>query len=313
MIPLDAGARKLVDELREENTERIEVLLGPDPSQGGLFANPEDQEMDLWLLVNRVDYPYLDSHRIQDVHVVPMAMVLEWFLRAAYLRHPDLNIVACKDLQVLRGIRLDRFRDGGDSFKLLCTNSSEGNGSVLNLELPGLDNTSYYTARVEMAEQLQDPDQKPNGRLTDELESCSWKGSEIYNGKLFHGPDFHVIRSLEGFSDKGASAILKGTKEMGWPGELWKADVAALDGGLQLAILWGIHLFGKKSLPTKIGSYFNYRDGLVKGPIRCELEGLSVRSDRTVSDILFYDDQENLIAKMCGVEMHMLPDKGEKN
>jgi len=235
-------------------------------------------------------------------------------MRAANLCCPELDIVACKDLRVLQGIRLDRFQDGGDGFTLCCRQTSESNGKgpVLALDLPGRDNTSYYTALVELADQRLGPDQASMNQINDRLVSWAWDSSEIYNSKLFHGPDFHVIRSLEGVSDEAATAILAGTPEKGRPGGLWKTDVAALDGGLQLAILWGLHVLGRQSLPTRIESCAIYHEGLVSGPVRCELESRSVRNDRTVSDISFLNHQGQLVAKMCGVEMHMLPDAGSE-
>ena len=153
----------------------------------------------------------------------------------------------------------------------------------------------------------------PTWDFDHQLSPWPWDLSEIYKSKLFHGPDFQVIRSLEGVSDNAASAVLSGTDGMNWPGALWKTDVAAIDGGLQLAILWGMHRLGKQSLPTKIESYFNYRDGLAKGPVHCQLVGQAVDGNRTISDISFFDEKGNLLAGMCGVEMHMLPDAGSKD
>jgi hypothetical protein len=312
LIPLDVGARKLVDEIQEGDPEKVEVVIGPAPTQGGLSVNTSDGAMNLRLVVNQRNYPFFDSHRIMDVPVVPVAMVLEWFLRAAHLCRPDLTFVACKDLQVLRGIRLENFQDGGDRLTLCCRQGLEGGTPVLTLELPGMDDTSHYIATVEMAERAQDLVQAPSNPFINELESWSLDRSEIYNGRLFHGPDFQVIRSLEGVSNHGAIATLVGVKEMGWPGDSWKIDVAALDGGLQLAILWGSHLLGRQSLPTRIGAYLNYHDGLVEGPIRCELQGKAIRNERTISDLSFFNEEGKLVAKMCGVEMHMLPDTRSK-
>ena len=98
---------------------------------------------------------------------------------------------------------------------------------------------------------------------------------------------------------------------MDWPGSLWNTDVAAIDGGLQLAILWGIQKTGNKSLPTKIGTYHSYLAGPITGPVHCELHSKSVADDRTVSDILFFNKDGQLAAELCDVEMHMLPKKGD--
>ena len=140
------------------------------------------------------------------------------------------------------------------------------------------------------------------------LPSWKWDVPDIYKNMLFHGPEFQVIKSLKGVSDETATAVLGGIEKMSWPDAFWKFDVAALDGGLQLAILWGIHNLNKKSLPTRIGACYTYQSGPVTGPIDCILNGKSIQNGRTVSDISFFNTDGRLAAKLCDVEMHMLPD-----
>jgi hypothetical protein len=111
---------------------------------------------------------------------------------------------------------------------------------------------------------------------------------------------------LEGVSEEKATCFLHGTDEMSWPDMYWANDVAALDGGLQLAILWGEHFLNKRSLPTAIGAYHRYQTGPITGPIFCELEGKLLDKDRTISDISFFNREGMLAAKLMDVQMHML-------
>ncbi len=309
LIPLEAGARKLVDEIGFDSaTEKVEVVIGPAPPQEGLSIGDSDQERNFSVLVNSKEYPFLESHRIKDVPVVPVVMVLEWLSRAAHFSHPDMTLATCKDLRVQKGIQLKNFQNGGDHLTVRSRQISKGDRPVLAMELPGTNGASYYTATVEMAKPGNGTGKasiKPNSI---KLKPWSLDRSKIYNDQLFHGLDFQVLRSLEGVSDEGAAAILAGTEEMGWPGDCWKTDAAAFDGGLQLALLWGVHMLGRPSLPTKIGTYINNHDGVAKGPIRCELQGKVIGNDRTVSDLSFFDKEGNLLAEMREVEMHMLPD-----
>jgi hypothetical protein len=234
-------------------------------------------------------------------------MVLEWFSKTAELYNPDMKYVGCKDLRVLRGIKLDNFINGSDNFTVNCRQQN-GDRAFLDLSLIGPNgNGAHYAAKIEMS--FKDPvnnieiKAKSNG-----LPSWEWDVSEIYKDMLFHGPEFQVIQSLKGVSGESATAVLGGVEKMSWPETLWKFDVAALDGGLQLAILWGLHNSNKKSLPTKIGACYTYQDGPITGPIDCVLTGKSIQNGRTVSDISFFDNNGRLAAKLCDVEMHMLPD-----
>ena len=307
LIPVEFGTKRFVEEITENAPENIEVVIGPAPPDSSLGITQIPRELNLSLLVNKAKYPFIDSHRIQDTPVVPIAMVLEWFSRTAALYNPDMNYVACTDLKVLRGIKLENFINGNDHFTVNCRQVN-GNRAFLDLALMGPNgHGAHYAAKIEMSFKdsvnIIETKAKENG-----LPSWKWDVSEIYKGMLFHGPEFQVIKSLKGVSEKTATAVLGGIEKMSWPEAFWKYDVAALDGGLQLAILWGIHNLNQKSLPTKIGACYTYQNGPITGPIDCVLTGKSIQNGRTVSDISFFDQAGKLAAKLCDVEMHMLPD-----
>ena len=306
LIPVEFGTKRFVEEITENAPENIEVVIGPAPPDSSIGITQIPRELNLSLLVNKAKYPFIDSHRIQETPVVPIAMVLEWFSRTAALYNPDMNYVACTDLKVLRGIKLENFINGNDHFTVNCRQVN-GNRAFLDLALMGHNgHGAHYAAKIEMSFKnsvnIIETKAKENG-----LPSWKWDVSEIYKGLLFHGPEFQVIKSLKGVSEKTATAVLGGIEKMSWPETFWKYDVAALDGGLQLAILWGIHNLNRKSLPTKIGACYTYQSGPITGPIDCVLNGKSIQNERTVSDISFFDQEGKLAAKLCDVEMHMLP------
>ncbi|MBU0991238.1 MAG: SDR family oxidoreductase [Proteobacteria bacterium] len=308
LIPIDTGAKNLVEEVQEKNPDHTEIVIGPKPPKAGLSIRTVETGINLSIPLREKNYPFLNSHMIKDIPVVPAVLVLEWFTRAAHIFNPDLVISACKDLRIYKGIKLDNFGKNNTSLTLNCRQISNGDNSILSLELPGENGAPYYTATIEMTK----PDALERGAVlsADERASGNWpfKLSEIYKKWLFHGPDLQVIKALSGLSDTNASAVIAGIKTMKWPGDFWKTDAAALDGGLQLAILWGAHKTGRISLPTKIGAYVSHCEGAFDTNVRCELLGRLAGNDRTVSDILFFDDNNKIMAELRDVEMHMLPD-----
>jgi hypothetical protein len=122
---------------------------------------------------------------------------------------------------------------------------------------------------------------------------------------LFHGPAFHAIRALDGVSPEGASASMVGGAELGWDG-FALGDTALLDGGLQLARLWGIRTLGRPSLPTRIGTLVVHRPGLLQGSLRALLRSRAAGEHRTTSDLVFLDGAGQLVAELRDVDMHML-------
>ena len=301
LIPLDVGARMLVDELQGSARSRVELVLGGEPKPEALLSEGNDEGADTFeVRVGAGSHAWLQDHSIKETPVVPVVLVLEWFARAAKAARPDLRLVACEDLRVLKGISLERFKEEGHGFRIQVRQLSNGQGVVLGMELLGAEDRRHYSARAVMAQRT---DALSAADTLSSLED--WKG-EVYGDVLFHGPELQVITDLEGVSDEGLAARLSGTAERSWQPEPWKTDVAAMDGGLQMALLWAKRMLGGASLPTAVGRYEGTGE-LPSGPISAVLRGKVVGSSKTVSEIVFTSEQGEPIARLSGVETHLLP------
>ena len=69
-------------------------------------------------------------------------------------------------------------------------------------------------------------------------------------------------------TDEGGTAVIGSTHDRAWPGAVWAADPAAIDGCLQLARLWGIERGGAPSLPGRIGSCRIFRQAAAGADLR---------------------------------------------
>ena len=249
------------------------------------------------------DSPYLEDHRMHGVPVLPVATVLDAFARLTHACRPGDLFVECRSLAVLRGVRLTHFDGHGDRFVLRARQVSNGDGATFAVELCGMDGAKHYTATTESR-----PRRPPPAAAPGRPEGLGDRGGEIYGRTLFHGPAFHVLRKLEGVSRAGAAARLASAEELGW-GRGWHLDPAILDGGLQLALLWTEHVLGGASLPTALGALSLYGEGLARGNLQCLLYSDAVDGERAVSDVLFVTDDGAVVARLRGVETHLLPAK----
>ncbi len=299
LIPLEVGAAMLVDELLGSSRESIELVLGGEPKREALLS-AGDTEVRFDYVVTKESHPWLADHSIQGKPVVPVVLATEWFARAARATRPDLELVAVRDIKVLRGIRLSNFEDG-QAFTVTSRQLSNGNGALVGLELRSGD-TLHYTASAELAIS---PRAATGGPSTPKgLEA--WTDA-VYDGHvLFHGPEFQVIKKLEGVSDDGAAAELAGVHEQGWSAQ-WTTDVAAMDGGLQLAVLWAKKVLGGASLPTKLGELRIYPGGPSKGLMKAVLTPRKVSGSITISDIHFVESDGSTVAELKGVETCLRP------
>jgi acyl carrier protein len=300
LIPLAEGARLMRDELCAAGD--AEVVIGGAVS-GHRPAEPGALKIEAEVVVDRVRWAFLDGHRVRGAVVVPVALVLEWFARAARACRPDLTLAACREVQVLRGIRLSHFDDGvAERFVLRARQLSNGHEATIAVELLGADGSRHYSAICEMKERSPLPDRT----LAEPAELAPWSGT-IYDGEvLFHGPAFQVIRSVDGIAEGGLTATLEGVTARGWAGA-WQLDPALLDGGLQAAVLWAQRKLGAASLPTAISSLHIYHPGPAVGPIRCVLAGRESSHKRAVSDAAFLASNGSVVAELRGIEVHALP------
>jgi len=303
MIPIDIGAQMLVSELRAgPDAGPVGLVLGGRPRPAALLSGDQATDMvtDIW--VDRAQYGHLSAHAIDGKVVVPVVMVVEWFARAARVYRPDLKLSRITDVKVLKGIQLDNFESSGARFELRCRQVANGDGVSLAMELSGADGCHHYMATGELVRRRGRPNQ-----ATEQPPLEAWGERDIYGGVLFHGPEFQVIQQVDGISDDGMTATLGGVETMGWPKDEWRTDVAAMDGGLQLALLWSQRVLGGASLPTGIEQVCTWTDEPPTGSVKCVLVARETGRSKAVSDLAFVDAGGRVVAEMKGVQTHLLP------
>ena len=305
MIPLHVGADMFVREMNATRDE-VELVLGAEPRPEALLVEGnEERRLTLEVAVSAASHPWLRGHRINQTVVVPVVLVAEWFVRVARAFRPDLTLDALHDVSVVRGIKLKRFEDHAERFVLSCRQLSNGHGAQLAVELTDAAGTLLYRARASMAPSTGAASvarpAHPSPRLDD------WGGAAIYGDVLFHSDDFQVIRGLDGVGPDGISGTLAGVREAGWSWEDWHTDVAALDGGLQLILLWARRHLGGAALPMGI-SELRIDEPLAEGPVRCVARCAGRGAQRGTADVVFLDATGRRVAELRGVDLVLRPD-----
>jgi hypothetical protein len=203
---------------------------------------------------------------------------------------------------VVRGIKVDDF--GGEGQRVVV--HARRAPTEIAVELRSGEGTIYYRGVIELA------DAPPAARppLVAPVGGEQLRQDGVYDGQvLFHGPSFQVIASSIQVSDDGATGAVKGVRGMGWAGESWLTDAAAVDGALQIALLWARQVLGGSALPTSLGSYRFHREGLVADRLRVVLRRQAVQSARALCDIDLVDGDGRLVAELRQVEVHLRPEQ----
>ena len=306
LIPLAAGAQAFVAEVFDGDPQSPEVILG-DGVLAGLPTHPMPAEGRVARVVaHAARQPHLLDHRIQGNVVLPVVQALEWCVRMAEACRPGHRVDRILDLKVLRGAALHEFEQHGDPMLARCAPAEDPDRLTFTLS-DGSGTTDHYSAIVEMASgPTREPagapsatgDQMPTplGRRVDRATCYS-------GGALFHGPAFQMLHGVE-CGDSSATASLSGTATAGWTGEGWATDPAALDGCLQMALVWSFERLGRTVLPLRVGEVVRYRAGALGDGLRCVLSNGDAKNNRTVCDLDLLDTDDLLVTSLKGLELY---------
>jgi hypothetical protein len=98
-----------------------------------------------------------------------------------------------------------------------------------------------------------------------------------------------------------------GLTGLGWGGDHWQLDPAAVDGGLQLALLWADSALGDASLPMAVAECRVYRRGPVQGTVRCVVRARKVHDTGARCDLALIDPDGAPRVELLGVELVRRP------
>jgi NAD(P)-dependent dehydrogenase (short-subunit alcohol dehydrogenase family) len=303
LIPLQTGAEIFADEMEDRSTENVEIVVGGAFSGWGKKEGSELPKVHtMW--VHRSNNSFLDSHRIEGKVIVPMMMANEWCLRLATSVCPNLNIAEVCNLKVYKGIHLQYFDGGGDLLSFVYKVEQNRDGfTVVDIKIEDGRKQQMYSVTVKLSADVSHAD--AHAIDLKGMQSWNWKRKDIYNGHLFHGPDFQVIEKLEGISDNGCHGLLKIDPVLMSDGA-WITDMFLFDGGIQLALLAMDKWTGNKSsLPLGYDSLRLFEQSVPVEKVRCELIVTKKGDMNSEWDIHFRGANQQLLAEIKGLKLFM--------
>lgn len=292
LIGLDTGAKMLVDEVRTGPGMPTSVVLGGEPRPEALLNEGEPPAIELDVVVSAESHPWLVDHTVAGVPVVPVALVVDQMVSAARGMFPGQPTGQVTDLNVHKGIRLEQW-PAPTQFTLRVQDKGHG---TLAMTLTSLKGQPLYRATVTLTSAA-----SPSAVPALDLPSHS---GAVYDGTLlFHGPSLQVLGDDVRVDASGATAGLQSRPLTG----TGAVDVGAVDGALQLALLWAREATGGASLPMGIDEISLHQANLV------DATGL-VLTRRTASgpkgsaDIVLVNAQGEAAATFRGVRTIRRPD-----
>ncbi len=299
LIDPDAGAAAFVAELSGPSEEaRVIVSADAVPPGAGPAVGPDAVAGQV--TVAGPDYAYLLDHQVGDAPVAAVATVLDWFAGAARAWRPGASSLAIHDLRVLSKLVLPRLADGGHLLTVRGQQAPADRGGALEVDLLGESGQRHYRASV---------------AATAPPPAGAWHAPgglvplpSPYDGvTLFHGPRLQVIRRVPEVGPSGAAGIVAGSRAHGWERWSWQLDPAAVDGALQLAVLWAWHAGVGRTLPMAIGECRAHRPGAAGDEHRCVVLARRAGDSGATCDVALIDPDGAPWLELLGVELVRRP------
>jgi len=323
LIPLQAGADYLIQELSGQNTANEVVVLNGrlEPERKPVVnAAPVSHSSSLPVAFERKldigQHPFLKSHVIDGQAVLPAAISIEWMAHSALHSNPGLRFHGFNNFRILKGVTVPG--DSSHTIQMLAGKPrKEGEFYVVPVEMQGLDYAGrkmlHAQAECLLIDQL--PQEQPS--ITElALDFCQYKNGDIYRKYLFHGPDFHGIKQVEGCSASGIIAMIKAAPHpSAWIKQPlrnhWLTDPLIIDSCFQLLILWSFEQYQAASLPTSVGRYRQYQPKFPSHGGRVVAQIIKSSQQQALANIEILDHNGALVARIENYECVIDPSLNE--
>jgi NAD(P)-dependent dehydrogenase (short-subunit alcohol dehydrogenase family) len=306
VIPLEAGAQLLIDELRAGPDGPREVVVlaraaAPTPLLPPALPTAFERVLDV------AEYPVLASHVLDGRPVLPAALMLEWLAHAAMVQNPGLAFHGCDDLRVLQGVVLD---GPAPTLRVGAAKATRRDGLfVAAAELRSVrpDGREVLHARAEVVLANALP-AAPEPQPLPALDAYPLTPDEVYRqGVLFHGPDLRCLERVEGCGEAGVVGVVRAAPAAAeWMRQPlrkdWLSDPLVIDGAFQLAIVWTHEQRGAGSLPAHVSRYRQYRRAFPAGGVRVAVAVERAGDRHAIMDVDFVDPDGGLVARIEGYE-----------
>jgi acyl transferase domain-containing protein/NAD(P)-dependent dehydrogenase (short-subunit alcohol dehydrogenase family) len=307
-IPIASGVRFFLEELARGPRKDVELVAGR--GTWGVEAVPpppsEAPPADLPLIrqaprmgpggAMTVDHvftaqsdPYLLDHRIDGKLVLPAAGAAEWMAQMAAAAWPGWQVSEIRDLRQFNGISLEV--DGERAIQLRARSSTHSDAGTQSITVEMVDpgqKRPCYRATVCLSQQLEPAPTMSVSALDGAL---AVPVAEAYGRYLFHGPRFHLLRSVDGVALAGGDATVSRSRVADWLGRegRWLFDPGLLDLPPQLAIVWSRSQHDMTALPSGFGRIQRYAGADLSQPLRLHLRlqdgsGTTLRYDAWLLD-----------------------------
>jgi NAD(P)-dependent dehydrogenase (short-subunit alcohol dehydrogenase family) len=311
VIPVEVGARMLIDELRAPAGDApAQIVIGSAIRAQATPPAPELTTHKLHRKLKLADSPFLGDHVVNAQAVMPMVSAMSWMASAAEQIHRGFHCVEFDNYRVLKGIVFDETLAPEYTLELKETAKSADEikieAMVRSLSAEGKPRFHYSTALTLRPKMPEAPIYTPVMPVDP---STALDGAMLYqDGTLFHGPSFQGVAQVLTIGPSGLvmRCVLPDNDEVTqgqFPIQAFNYFMA--DIGLQSIGVWARRMYDMGSLPLRAGHGEFYRDVPPDGTFYTTMDVRAHSETNVTADITLYDSDNKIYMIITELEVTM--------
>ncbi len=305
VIPVEVGARMLVEELAPSRSRGAQVIVGDPPAYPAESVDTTLRRYQIHRTLRLEANPFLFDHRIGDHAVLPATCAATWVASACEQLYPGFTFFSIDRYKVLKGIVFD---DGlADEYVLELEEVAKSPEGVEFDALVWSQNSNgrklfHYSLRTKLVRTVEEiplmPTAHPNG--------SNIAGQALYeNGTLFHGPSFQGIQKVL-HVDRDRLVMQTNLPEISYSSQgqfpVGAGNPFIYDAIVQCLLVWTQHFYQAPCLPSRLDKFEQFRPIPFGKTCTVDMQVVSATENTVVGDIVVYDEQGKVYVKITHLE-----------
>jgi hypothetical protein len=249
---------------------------------------------------------YLLDHCLDGKPVLPLAFATELMAECAQQAWPELQVLAVRGLQLLKGVVLDAGPVPLEITVRVPVHMSESLVTTADVEVvaPGLLPPLRYRAQVDLAPKgLEPPAAAPHAPAGQPLPIPI---GQAYDELTFHGPVFRRLSAIDDFGPAGMIGRGVSPSTHGGVRDLarvdWAIDPFVFDAALQMLLIWSRLVHGKTALPSRFKAFHRF-GSLSDVPLTLLVAATSLAGGHAIrADVQFVGPDGRVLGLLEGME-----------
>jgi NAD(P)-dependent dehydrogenase (short-subunit alcohol dehydrogenase family) len=307
LIPVDVGARMMVEELMPIGLDDVQVVVGQAPAYP---TGTLDLELHRYQIRRRLKLeanPFLYDHRIGNRAVLPATCAAAWVLNSCEQLYPGYTFYSLEQYKVLKGIVFDESLAAEHMLDLVEVSKTEAGEVTFEAKVWSKNSQGrtfyHYSLRVKLMRTL--PEAPVEAMPHVERQKVILGQSLYQNGTLFHGPSFQGVQRVQHVGpDRLVMQVslpkIKEHDQGQFP--VQNGNPYVYDAIVQCLLIWSQEFYQAPCLPSRLEQFIQYRPIPFEETVHVSMKVAAQSDTSVIGDITVQDSQGRVYVRIKGLE-----------